>query len=149
MSQIFQKEKRIIFQAGDTKLERFLPKNQHTQRKLLNCEFWINNELSKIIRIILNFFFIEEYQFSNHFLKWCPIFDTFLLTQFSQFNNFLWVCWFLCKNLSNFVYPVWKLHNPYCHNHQNNTISWSLFLKSLDFYKKYFMMMKIIFNSNQ
>ena len=31
------------------------------------------------------------------------------------FNDFLWVCWFLCKNLSNFVYPVWKLHNPYCH----------------------------------
>ena len=26
------------------------------------------------------------------------------------------VCWYLCKNLSNFVYPVWKLHNPYCHN---------------------------------
>jgi hypothetical protein len=26
---------------GDTKLERFLPKNQHTQRKLLNFEFWI------------------------------------------------------------------------------------------------------------
>ena len=22
---------------------------------------------------------------------------------FSKFNNFLWVCWFLCKNLSNFV----------------------------------------------
>ena len=33
---------------GDTKLERFLPKNQHTQRKLLNFEFWINGELSKI-----------------------------------------------------------------------------------------------------
>ena len=31
------------------------------------------------------------------------------------FNDFLWVCWFLCKNLSNFVYPVWKLHNPYFH----------------------------------
>ena len=26
------------------------------------------------------------------------------------------VCWFLCKNLSSFVYPVWKLHDPYCHN---------------------------------
>ena len=26
------------------------------------------------------------------------------------------VCWFLCKNLSNFVPPAWKLHNPYCHN---------------------------------
>ena len=32
-------------QTGSTKLERFLPKNQHTQRKLLN---WINGELSKI-----------------------------------------------------------------------------------------------------
>ena len=31
----------------DTKLDRFLPKNQHTQRKLLNFEFLINGELSK------------------------------------------------------------------------------------------------------
>ena len=31
-------------------------------------------------------------------------------------NNFLWVCWFLGKNLSNFAPPVWKLHNSYCHN---------------------------------
>ena len=29
---------------------------------------------------------------------------------------FLWVCWFLGKNLSNFVPPARKLHNPYCHN---------------------------------
>ena len=36
------------FQTGDTKLVRFLHKNQHTQRKLLNFEFWINGELSKI-----------------------------------------------------------------------------------------------------
>ena len=43
------------------------------------------------------------------------LFDTSPLTQFSKFNNFLWVCWFLGKNLSNFVPPVWKLHNPYCH----------------------------------
>ena len=34
--------------TGGTKLERFLHKNQHTQRKLLNFEFWINGELSKI-----------------------------------------------------------------------------------------------------
>ena len=39
------------FQTGDTKLERFLPKNQHTQRKLLNFEFWINGELSKSAKI--------------------------------------------------------------------------------------------------
>ena len=39
------------FQTGDTKLERFLPKNQHIQRKLLNFEFWINGELSKSAKI--------------------------------------------------------------------------------------------------
>ena len=38
------------------------------------------------------------------------------LVQFSKFKNFLWVSWFLGKNLSNFLYPVWKLHNPYYHN---------------------------------
>ena len=36
------------FQAGGTKLERFLPKNQHTQRKLLNFENWGSGEVSKI-----------------------------------------------------------------------------------------------------
>ena len=35
------------FQTGGTKLERFLPKNQHTQRKLLNLENWVNGEVSK------------------------------------------------------------------------------------------------------
>ena len=37
-----------VFKRGGTKLERFLPKNQRTQRKLSNFEFWINGELSKI-----------------------------------------------------------------------------------------------------
>ena len=37
------------------------------------------------------------------------------LVQFSKFKNFLWVCWFFGKNLSDFVPPIWKLHNPYCH----------------------------------
>ena len=32
------------FQTRGTKLERFLPKNQHTQRKLLNFENWTNGE---------------------------------------------------------------------------------------------------------
>ena len=26
------------------------------------------------------------------------------------------VCWFLWKNLSDFVSPVWKLHSLYCHS---------------------------------
>ena len=33
------------FQMGHTKLERFLHKNQCTQRKLLNFENWINGGL--------------------------------------------------------------------------------------------------------
>ena len=31
-----------------TELERFLHKNQHTQRKLLNFENWVNGEVLKI-----------------------------------------------------------------------------------------------------
>ena len=38
----------VEFSSGGTKLERFLPKNQHTQRKLLNFENWVNGEVSKI-----------------------------------------------------------------------------------------------------
>ena len=48
-------------------------------------------------------------------LKWCPIIDSSPLHQFSKFNNCLWVSWFLCKHLSNFVPPAWKLHNLYYH----------------------------------
>ena len=39
------------FQAGGTKLEIFLPKNRHTQRKLLNFENCVNGEVSKSARI--------------------------------------------------------------------------------------------------
>ena len=38
----------VKFSSGGYKLERFLPKNQHTQRKLLNFENWVNGEVSKI-----------------------------------------------------------------------------------------------------
>ena len=38
----------VEFSNGGATLERFLHKNQHTKRKLLNFEFWINGELSKI-----------------------------------------------------------------------------------------------------
>ena len=39
------------FKLGYTKLARFLPKNQHTQRKLLNFENWCNGEVSKSAKI--------------------------------------------------------------------------------------------------
>jgi hypothetical protein len=33
----------VEFPSGGTKLERFLHKNQHTHRKLLNFEFWMTS----------------------------------------------------------------------------------------------------------
>ena len=50
------------FQTGGTKLERILPKNQHTQRKFLNFETWTNGEphsslqKSEFLKLILSFF---------------------------------------------------------------------------------------------
>ena len=55
-NQILQKTNRIdvilhygntgcqVFKQGGTKLERFLHKNQHTQRKLFNFEDWTNGQ---------------------------------------------------------------------------------------------------------
>ena len=39
------------FQTGGTKLERFLPKNQQTQRKSLNFENWINGGLRRFQKL--------------------------------------------------------------------------------------------------
>ena len=41
----------VEFSIGGTETERFLPKNQHTQRKLLNFENWVNGEVSKSAKI--------------------------------------------------------------------------------------------------
>ena len=38
----------LEFSSGGTKFERFLPKNQNTQLKLLNFENWCNGDVSKI-----------------------------------------------------------------------------------------------------
>ena len=35
----------VEFSNGGTKLERFLPKNQHNEREFLNFENWINGGL--------------------------------------------------------------------------------------------------------
>ena len=84
-----------VFKWEGTKLERFLHKNQHIQRKLLNYELWINGELSKIGHHFRNKVIQKLVTRKVHM-----IFDT---------ENLL-----LGKNISNFVSPVWKLHNPYC-----------------------------------
>jgi hypothetical protein len=63
---------------------------------------------------ILLFTFFDKINFQiTLLLKWCPIFDSSPLIQNSKFNNFLWVPWFLCKNLSNLVStPFLKTPQP-------------------------------------
>ena len=39
------------FQTGGTKLERFLPKNQHSIRKLLNFENWVDGKVSESAKV--------------------------------------------------------------------------------------------------
>ena len=41
----------VEFSIGGTETERFLPKNQHTQRKLLNFENWVIGEVLKSAKI--------------------------------------------------------------------------------------------------
>ena len=55
----------------------------------------------KKMRKILMIFDIENWLWKSNFGS----FDTSPLHQFSKFNIFLWVCWYLVKNLSNFVSP--------------------------------------------
>ena len=54
----------VEFSKGGRKLERFLHKNQPTQRKLLNFGFWINGEVSKI-----GHHFSNEKKSRIHFIK--------------------------------------------------------------------------------
>ena len=53
------------FQMGYTILERFLHKNQHTQRKLLNFESWTNGEpqnlkISEFSKLIILIFYVKN-----------------------------------------------------------------------------------------
>ena len=84
------------FHAGGTKLEIFLPKNQHTQRKLLNFENWVNGEVSKLPKFDQNLTFKVNFlcqklseSFSNFFsLKNINLRTHFLLLTFFDSINF-------------------------------------------------------------
>ena len=56
-------------------MERFLPINQHTQKKLLNFENWCNGELSKIghhfsNKVIEKLMLSKNVNNKNVFLHW-------------------------------------------------------------------------------
>ena len=77
------------FSKGDTKSERFLPKNQHNERKLLNFEFWINGELSKSAK--QKFYFQSQFSMSKiirMFRNFFSLKSTSLLLAFFDKTNF-------------------------------------------------------------
>jgi len=79
--------------------------------------FWLKNTILGVHFLLIIDIFIASIFEALYFLKWCPIFDSSPLLQFSKFNNFIWPkLIFLAKNLSNFVSLPWKLHKRYCHS---------------------------------
>ena len=61
----------LSFQVEGTKLERFLLKNQHSQRKLLNFENWCSGEVSKSAKVWLlkSIFYVKNHPNLSH--SWC------------------------------------------------------------------------------
>ena len=60
----------------------------------------------------------------DYYKLWkCPIFVALTLLLFTRYQNFLWGCWFLCKTVTDFGYPSWKLKNPADHNANEEIIA--------------------------
>ena len=57
----------VEFSSGGTKFERFLHKNQHTQKKLLNFVFLIDGELSKSANFDFQIFSLKNTNLGAHF----------------------------------------------------------------------------------
>ena len=65
----------------DTKLEKLLSKNKHTQRKILNYANWCNGEVSKSAKIILSkSIFYVKYHLN--------LSDFFLITKYQLMSTF-------------------------------------------------------------
>ena len=125
-----------VFKQGGSKLERFLPKNQHTRRKILNFENWCYGEVSKIghhfrsalkidsIKKVNNKECTPELVFFN--VKDWEIFQGFLTLKV-KYRHFLTPPHYTNSQNSkisieyidfyaNLVPPAWKINNQYYHN---------------------------------
>ena len=108
----------LLFFINNIKnLHQFSEKNLN--KRALNHVVWYTNHFLHWNATSQNFIIhlLGEWEDENYWSKRTPFFGKLQrppLIQFSKFNNFLWVCWFLRKNLSNFVPLVWKLHKTYC-----------------------------------
>ena len=65
------------------------------------------SSMKKKIRKIRMIFDIENWLWKSNFgTFWQLAINPKLKTQNSKFNNFLWVCWFLGKNIFLILYPL-------------------------------------------
>ena len=81
------------FQMGGIKWERFLPKNQHTQRKFLNFENWTGSlsrlQKSKFLKLIISFF---------HYF-WCQNWDQWHKMSGKNTHIYFFYVWFKNKQV--------------------------------------------------
>ena len=87
---LYNMERLSSFQAGYTKLEQFLLKHQHNQRKLLSFENWVNGEVSKSAKIWLSrpIFYVKNYPNLSQSFKYINLGSCFLLLTFFENFNF-------------------------------------------------------------
>jgi hypothetical protein len=120
----------VEFSNGGYKIRKIFAYESTYSKEIIKFENWVSGEVSKsakspnLLTFKMNFlcqklsesfsifFFIKEYQFRSTFfvidkifkslylLKWCPIFDTSPLTQFSKFNNTLMKNRFFRKSIN-------------------------------------------------
>ena len=62
---------------GGTKLERFLPKNQHTQSRLLNSENWISGGLRSFQKSVFYAYLLKAARGAKKFVGKGAKYDTF------------------------------------------------------------------------
>ena len=82
-----------------------------TKNVILNSYF----SMKKKLRKISNDFWHRKLTLKVKF--WHFLTPPHYILQFAKFNDILWICWFLAKNLSNFLSLSWKLHHRYCHKY--------------------------------
>ena len=85
-----------------------LSKNFDNKNVLLNYYYWLMKKELRKLWLICD---IENWLWKSNFVT----FWNLPIKPILKINNYLWICWFSSKNLSNFVPPVWRLNNPYYH----------------------------------
>ena len=85
------------------------------QKSSKSCCFFFEEYEFRSISFVIDIFLITSILKPLYFLKWCPIFDSSPLLQFSKFNNLIWLPLIFSQKNSNFVSLPWKPYNRYCH----------------------------------